>query len=51
MATRQPISMLPTLSSHIDGVLEAAQEQYATLLEAKPVREERGRWKMASLVE
>src|SRR5258708_3825212 len=32
----QPLSMLPTLGPHIDGMLEADQEQYATLLEAKP---------------
>jgi hypothetical protein len=32
----QPLSMLPTLGQHIDGMLEADQEQYATLLEAKP---------------
>lgn len=40
MAARQPqwqsLSMLPTLGPHIDGMLEADQEQYATLLEAKP---------------
>jgi len=41
MATRQqpqwqPLSMLPTLGPYIDGMLEADQEQYATLLEAKP---------------
>jgi len=32
----QPLSMLPTLAPHIDGMLAAAQEQYETLLEAKP---------------
>ncbi len=32
----QPISMLPTLDRHIDGMLEADREQYETLLEAKP---------------
>jgi hypothetical protein len=34
----QPISMLPTLATHIDGMLEAAQEQYETLqlARAKP---------------
>ena len=32
----QPLSMLPTLAPHIDGMLESAQEQYATLLKAKP---------------
>ncbi len=31
----QPISMLPTITTHIDGMLEAAQEQYETLLPAK----------------
>ena len=31
----QPISMLPTIATHIDGMLEAAQEQYQTLLPAK----------------
>jgi hypothetical protein len=31
----QPISMLPTIATHIDGTLEAAQEQYETLLPAK----------------
>ena len=31
----QPISMLPTIATHIDGMLEAAQEQYQTLLSAK----------------
>jgi len=31
----QPISMLPTIATHIDGMLEAAQEQYETLLPAK----------------
>ncbi|HEX3643770.1 MAG TPA: hypothetical protein VHV10_20975 [Ktedonobacteraceae bacterium] len=31
----QPISMLPTIATHIDGMLEAAQEQYKTLLPAK----------------
>ena len=41
MATRQqpqwqPLSMLSTLGPHIDGMLEADQEQYATLLEVKP---------------
>jgi hypothetical protein len=32
----QPITMLPRLSSHIDGMVQADQEQYETLLEAKP---------------
>ncbi len=32
----QGIEMLPTLAPHIDGMLAASQEQYATLLEAKP---------------
>jgi hypothetical protein len=32
----QPIEMLPTLATHIDGMLESSQEQYETLLEAKP---------------
>ena len=32
----QPISMLPGLGPHIDGMLESSEEQYATLLEAKP---------------
>ena len=32
----QPLSMLSTFGPHIDGMLEADQEQYATLLEAKP---------------
>jgi hypothetical protein len=31
----QPISKLPLLTHHIDGMLEAAQEQYQTLLPAK----------------
>jgi cell division septum initiation protein DivIVA len=31
----QPISMLPKITTHIDGMLEAAQEQYQTLLPAK----------------
>ena len=31
----QPISMLSTIATHIDGMLEAAQEQYQTLLPAK----------------
>src|SRR6266487_4620931 len=31
----QPISMLPTLVIHIDGMLEADVEQYETLLEAR----------------
>ena len=31
----QPVSMLPTIVTHIDGMLEAAQEQYETLLPAK----------------
>src|SRR5258708_40033838 len=30
-----PISMLPTIATHIDGMLKAAQEQYQTLLPAK----------------
>jgi hypothetical protein len=32
----QPISMLPTLGPHIDRMLESSQEQYETLLEARP---------------
>lgn len=32
----QPISMLPTLAHHIDGMLVVDREQYETLLEAKP---------------
>lgn len=32
----QPITMLPTLAPHIDGMLESSSEQYETLLEAKP---------------
>lgn len=32
----QPISILPTLAHHIDGMLVADREQYETLLEAKP---------------
>jgi|SRR5450755_1493170 hypothetical protein len=32
----QPIEMLPTLAQHIDGMLESSQEQYETLLEARP---------------
>jgi hypothetical protein len=32
----QPIEMLPTLATHIDGMLEADLEQYQALLEAKP---------------
>src|SRR5260370_13560107 len=31
----QPISMLPMIATHIDGMLGAAQEQYQTLLPAK----------------
>ncbi len=31
----QPISMLPTLAQHIDGMLEADLEQYQNLLQAK----------------
>jgi hypothetical protein len=31
----QPISKLPSLATHINGMLEAAQEQYQTLLPAK----------------
>src|SRR5579859_103672 len=31
----QPISMLPTIAWHIDGMLEADLEQYETLLEAR----------------
>lgn len=31
----QPISMLPTLATHIDGMLEASQEQYETLQPAR----------------
>jgi hypothetical protein len=32
----QPISMLPTIASLIDGGLPDAREHYATLLEARP---------------
>lgn len=32
----RPISFLPTLAQHIDGMLQADVEQYQTLLEAKP---------------
>ena len=32
----QGIEVLPTLSTHIDGMLESSQEQYATLQEARP---------------
>ncbi|MHB8596686.1 MAG: hypothetical protein ACYDER_07740 [Ktedonobacteraceae bacterium] len=32
----QPVSMLPTLAQHIDGMLAADREQYETLLEARP---------------
>jgi len=28
--------MLPTFTAHIDGMLESSEEQYETLLEAKP---------------
>jgi hypothetical protein len=31
----QPISMLPTLATHIDGMLESDVEQYQMLLEAR----------------
>ena len=31
----QPISKLPLIATHIDGMLEAAQEQHQTLLPAK----------------
>lgn len=31
----RPISFLPTIATHIDGMLAAHQEQYSTLLEAK----------------
>lgn len=31
----RPISFLPTLATHIDGMLEADQEQYTNLLQAK----------------
>ncbi len=31
----QPVTMLPTLAIHIDGMLEADLEQYETLLEAR----------------
>jgi hypothetical protein len=31
----QPISQLSLIAHHIDGMLEAAQEQYETLLPAK----------------
>lgn len=32
----RPVSFLPTLAQHIDGMLAADVEQYQTLLEAKP---------------
>ncbi len=32
----QPISMLPTLATHIDGMLEVDEEQYHHLLQARP---------------
>ncbi len=32
----QPISMLPTLAMHIDGMLEVDEEQYHNLLQARP---------------
>lgn len=32
----QPISMLPTLGPHITGMLEAAEEQYVNLQQARP---------------
>ena len=32
----QPISQLALIASHIDGMLEAAQEQYQTLQLARP---------------
>src|SRR6266496_5628139 len=32
----QPIETLWTFATHIDGMLESSQEQYATLQEAKP---------------
>jgi hypothetical protein len=32
----QPIKMIPTLAQHIDGMLASSQEQYETLLEARP---------------
>jgi len=32
----QPISMLPTLAMHIDGMLEVDEEQYHHLLQARP---------------
>ena len=32
----RPVSFLPTLAQHIDGMLQADVEQYQTLLEAKP---------------
>jgi hypothetical protein len=32
----QPVSALPTLARHIDGMLKADREQYETLLEARP---------------
>ena len=31
----QPISRLPLIATHINGMLEAAQEQYKTMLPAK----------------
>ena len=31
----QPLSKLPLIAHHIDGMLESAQEQYQTLLPAK----------------
>ncbi|MGB8343581.1 MAG: hypothetical protein WCD86_01795 [Ktedonobacteraceae bacterium] len=32
----QPISRLPLIATHIDGMLEAAMENYETLQEARP---------------
>jgi hypothetical protein len=32
----QPISMLPVIAVHIDGMLETAEEQYSNLQEARP---------------
>jgi hypothetical protein len=32
----QPISMLPTLAMHIDGMLEVDEEHYHNLLQARP---------------
>src|SRR2546423_245135 len=34
--TWQPIARLPMIATHIDGMLESAEENYANLQEAKP---------------